>query len=243
MKYSQRPTEHEVTLEPAAPAVASVILLHGLGADGWDFVPIIDELRLPDSLPVRFVFPHAPVRPVTVNNGYEMRAWYDIKSFTPQGRADAAGLAEAARHVDNYLRREIELGVPASRVVLAGFSQGGAVALHAGLRYAERLAGIIALSSYLPFPETIAAERASANSVVPILMCHGRADPVVLFSMGTESRDVLQQQGYAVEWHEYPMQHEVCADELAVVARWLRQLLVPAIHRLRAPGNGTASPQ
>ena len=222
MQYTQLETEFEVTLQPAAPAVASVILLHGLGADGWDFVPIVSELRLPDTLPIRFVFPHAPQRPVTVNNGYVMRAWYDIKAFTPEGRADAAGLDESARRVDDYLRKQVTLGVPSSRVVLAGFSQGGAVALHAGLRYPQRLAGLLALSSYLPFPSTLADRKSAANADVPILMCHGRMDPVVPFAMGTEARDVLEAKGYAVEWHEYPMQHEVCAEELADVARWLR---------------------
>jgi phospholipase/carboxylesterase len=222
MKYTQQETEFEVTLAPQVPAVASVILLHGLGADGWDFVPIVSELRLPDTLPVRFVFPHAPVRPVTVNNGYEMRAWYDIKAFTPEGRADAAGLDESARRVNDYLRRETALGVPSSRMLLAGFSQGGAVALHAGLQYPERLAGLLALSCYLPFPETLVAEKSDANSDVPVLMCHGRADPMVPIGMGLEARDALKASRYVVEWHEYPMQHEVCAEELAEVARWLR---------------------
>lgn len=227
MEYTQHETEFEVVLAPRAPAVASVILLHGLGADGWDFAPIVGELDLPESLPVRFVFPHAPLRPVTVNNGYVMRAWYDIKSFSLDGRADAEGLTEAGKRSEDYVRREVERGIPASRVVLAGFSQGGAVALHAGLRQSQRLAGIVALSSYLPFPQTLATERSPAMSGVPILMCHGRSDPIVLFSMGTESRDALVAQGYPVEWHEYPMQHEVCAEEIAVVGRWLRTQLHP----------------
>lgn len=222
MKYRQQQTDHDVTLEPVVPATASVVLLHGLGADGWDFVPIVEELRLPDSLPVRFVFPHAPERAVTVNNGYVMRAWYDIKAFTPEGRADAAGLEESARRVNDYLRHEIARGVPSSHVVLAGFSQGGAVALHAGLRYPEPLAGLLALSTYLPLPGRLAAERSVANAGVPILMCHGRMDPVVHVGMGLEARDALKSAGYAVEWHEYPMEHEVCAAELAEVARWLR---------------------
>lgn len=215
-------TEHEVTLEPAESAVASVILLHGLGADGWDFVPIVEELGLPATLPVRFVFPHAPLRPVTVNAGYVMRAWYDIRSFTPEGRADATGLAESVERVNAYVQTEIARGVAASRIVLAGFSQGGAVALSAGLRYPARLAGLLALSTYLPFPERLVAEKSAANAGVPILMCHGRRDPVVHFAMGTESRDVLEAQGYAVEWYEYPMQHEVCAEELIEIGQWLR---------------------
>jgi len=231
VKYARRETEREVTLSPQSPAAATVIWLqtviwlHGLGADGWDFVPVVSELGLPDDLPVRFIFPHAPVRPVTVNAGYEMRAWYDIISFTPEGRADAAGLAEASQRVMDYVRAESEAGVPASRVVLAGFSQGGAVALFAGLRHPERLAGILALSTYLPFPEKLAADKSAANAQVPILMCHGREDPMVKLWMGSESRDLLGSQGYGVEWHDYPMQHELCIEELADVSRWLRARL------------------
>jgi phospholipase/carboxylesterase len=225
MKLVQRESEYEVVLSPQATATASVIWLHGLGADGFDFVPVVGELGLPENVPVRFIFPHAPVRPVTVNAGYEMRAWYDIISFTPEGRADAAGLAEASRRVERYICAEVEAGVPASRVVLAGFSQGGAVALFAGLRHAERLAGILALSTYLPFPEQLMADKSAANAQVPILMCHGRQDPMVKLWMGTESRDLLESQGYAVEWHDYPMQHEICMEEVADVSRWLRARL------------------
>jgi phospholipase/carboxylesterase len=226
MKYTTTETTEEVTLAPAQPAEASVILLHGLGADGWDFVPIVTELGLPQALPVRFVFPHAPVRRVTVANGYEMRAWYDITAFTPEGRADAAGLTESSWRVSAYLKTEIARGVPPSRIVLAGFSQGGAVALYAGLRFAERLGGLLALSTYLPFPATLAAEKSSANLDVPILMCHGRMDPIVPISMGQEARDALKARGYLVEWHEYPMQHEVCAAELDAISRWLQARFV-----------------
>jgi phospholipase/carboxylesterase len=225
MKYLQDETDFEITLSPQAPAVASVILLHGLGADGHDFVPIAGELGLPDTLPVRYVFPHAPMRPVTVNNGYVMRAWYDIKSFTPAGRADIAGTVESSRRVADYIDRERQLGVAPARVMLAGFSQGGAVALYAGLRYPERLAGILAMSCYLPFPETLAAERPAANSDVPILLCHGRSDPVVPIAMGLEARGDLEAHGYAPEWRDYPMQHAVCTEEIADVARWLQQRL------------------
>ena len=228
MQYTQRQTEHDVTLEPRAPAVASVVLLHGLGADGTDFVPIVEQLRLPDAAAVRFVFPHAPLRPVTVNAGYVMRAWYDIKSFTPEGRADESGLAESMGRVNRCLSGEIERGVAAARLVHAGFSQGGAVALAAGLRFSERLAGILALSAYLPFPQTLATGRSAANADVPILMCHGRLDPVVHLTLGQEARDALTALGYCVEWHEYPMQHEVCAAEIAEVGRWLRERLQPA---------------
>jgi phospholipase/carboxylesterase len=229
MKYTKHESEFDITLSPAAPAVASVILLHGLGADGGDFAPIVGELGLPDSLPVRFVFPHAPLRPVTVNFGYVMRAWYDIKSFTPEGREDVAGLTESARRVAQYIQREQQHGIAASRVVLAGFSQGGAVALYAGLRHPERLAGVLALSCYLPFPATLATEKSDANADVPVLMCHGRADPVVHVGMGIEARDALRAHGFAVEWHDYAMQHEVCAEEIAVVGQWLRRQLAGAI--------------
>jgi phospholipase/carboxylesterase len=174
---------------------------------------------------VRFVFPHAPLRPVTVNNGYVMRAWYDIKSFTPAGRADRLGTVESARRIADYIDREGQRGVAPARVVLAGFSQGGAVALYAGLRYPERLAGILAMSCYLPFPDTLAAERAAANSDVPILLCHGRADPVVPIAMGLEARAELKAHGYAPEWRDYPMPHSVCMEEIAEVARWLQQRL------------------
>jgi phospholipase/carboxylesterase len=228
MKYRQLRTEEEVTLEPAAPAQVSVLWLHGLGADGWDFVPVVDALGLPDSLPVRFTFPHAGYRPVTVNAGYIMRAWYDIKSFTPEGRADSDGLAESVRRVDAYLEAEIARGVSAERIVLAGFSQGGAVALSAGLRFQRRLAGVMGLSTYLPFPVRLADEKSSANLGLPVLLCHGRLDPVVPVAMGIEARDVLTSEGYAVEWHEYRMQHEVCVDEIAQIARWLRARLAPA---------------
>jgi phospholipase/carboxylesterase len=223
MRYTQTATELDVTLEPAKPAVATVILLHGLGADGQDFVPIVPELGLPDSMPVRFVFPHAPTRPITISGGYVMRAWYDITAFTPEGRADTKGLAEASRRVAQYIKHEAERGVPARRVLLAGFSQGGATALHVALRYPERLAGLIALSCYLPFHTRLGAEKSAANADLPILLCHGTRDPVVHVGMGLEARDELKAQGYAVEWHEYPIQHEVNATEIADIARWLKR--------------------
>ena len=223
MQYTSRESEFDVTLEPAVPATATVVLLHGLGADGWDFVPIVGELRLP--MPVRFIFPHAPERPVTVNAGYVMRAWYDIRSFTPDGRADAAGLAESVQRVNRYLEVEAERGISTERTVLAGFSQGGAVALSAGLRFPRQLAGLLALSTYLPFPARLGAERSSANAGVPVLMCHGRMDPIVEVGMGLEARAALEAQGYPVEWREYPMEHEVCAAELEEIGRWLTQRL------------------
>lgn len=228
MKYLQEETDSEITLTPQAPAVATVILLHGLGADGHDFVPIVGELGLPDTLPVRFVFPHAPLRPVTVNNGFVMRAWYDITAFTPEGRADKAGTVESSRRIAECIAREQQRGVAPGCVVLAGFSQGGAVALYTGLRYPQRLAGILAMSCYLPFPETLAAEKSAANADVPILMCHGRSDPIVPIGMGLEAREVLEAHGYSPEWRDYPMQHAVCMEEIAEVARWLKLRLAAA---------------
>jgi phospholipase/carboxylesterase len=223
--YRQLDTESEVTLEPAVAAQATLILLHGLGADGWDFVPIADELRSPNLPAIRWIFPHAPMRPVTVNAGYVMRAWYDIKAFTPEGRADSAGLAESVERLHDYLRAETERGVPTSRTVVAGFSQGGAVALTGALSWPEQLAGILAMSTYLPFPERVSAERPVAGPRPPVLMCHGRRDGVVPVEMGLEARDALQGMGYAVDWHEYPMEHEVCAAELSEIRRWLIRVL------------------
>jgi phospholipase/carboxylesterase len=212
-------TEQAVTLEPAAPARAAVVWLHGLGADGHDFVPIVTELGLPADLPVRFVFPHAPVRPVSINNGMRMRAWYDI---TPDmRRQDESGIRASAATVEGFLQREIAAGIPAERIVLAGFSQGGAITLHTGLRYPQRLAGLLALSTYLPLPERYAAEARPERKDTPILMCHGQHDPMLPLQLGTWSRDALQEGGFAVEWREYPMQHNVCPEEIADIGAWL----------------------
>jgi phospholipase/carboxylesterase len=225
LPHAQHETDLEVTLEPASPAVGTVVVLHGLGADGWDFVPVVDALQLPATLPLRFVFPHARVRPVTVNNGYEMRAWYDIREFSITGREDLEGITESADRVAGYVARERERGIAPSRVVLAGFSQGGAVALHAGLRSADELAGIVALSTYLPFKARLGAEISQTNRGVPILMCHGTQDSVVSPELGQMSRDVLKEHGYEVEWHAYPMGHEVCMEEIGVLSRWLQGVL------------------
>lgn len=224
MKYAQHESEHEVVLSPDAMPVGTVIVLHGLGADGWDFVPVVNELRLPAALPLRFVFPHAPVRPVTVNNGYEMRAWYDIRDFSITGREDLEGITAASDRLHRYVEREREHGIEPGAVALAGFSQGGAVALHAGLRSRERLAGIVALSTYLPFKTRLQAEVSQTNRDLPILMCHGTADPVVSIELGQMSRDALKEHGYEVGWHAYPMGHEVCLPEIQQVGRWLQAI-------------------
>jgi phospholipase/carboxylesterase len=222
--------EHEAILEPAdGPANAAVIWLHGLGADGHDFVPMIPELQLPAAARVRFVFPHAAVRPVTINGGYAMRAWYDIRSLTPEGRDDEPGFAEARDRIEAYVARERAAGIASSRIVLAGFSQGGAVALHAGLRHAETLAGIIALSTYLPLRARLATEMAPANRTIRVLMCHGSDDTVVSPLFGEMSRDLLLAEGVPVEWHMYPMGHNLCHPEIRDISAWLGARLEPGV--------------
>lgn len=217
-----------IVIETAPQPAASVVVLHGLGADGNDFVPIARELDLRAVGPVRFVFPHAPVRPVTINNGWPMRAWYDILGTELVRREDEAGLRESLAQVEALLDREKSRGVPASRIVLAGFSQGCAMALLAGLRHRERLAGIVGLSGYLPLAASTAAERSEANALVPIFMAHGTQDGIVVPARGRDSRDLLQRLGYDVEWHEYAMPHSVCPEEIADLERWLLKVLARA---------------
>ena len=202
---------------------AAVIWLHGLGADGHDFEPIVPELEL--TKPVRFVFPHAPIRPVTINNGMRMRAWYDIFALgsTRGGvREDEEGLRASQKLVEEMIRAQ---GMPAGKIVLAGFSQGGAIVLQTGLRHAERLAGIMALSCYLPIAGTVAAERSAANQSVPIFMAHGRFDDVIPIQRAQQSREALEKMGYKPEWHEYPMPHSVCAEEIAHISAFLSRVL------------------
>ncbi len=204
---------------------ATVIVLHGLGADGNDFVPIAQELDLAAVGPVRFVFPHAPVMPVTINNGYRMRAWYDILGMDLVLREDEAGLRLSQGAVEELLEREKKRGIPAGRIVLAGFSQGAAMSLLTGLRHKERLAGIAGLSGYLPLAQSTATERSDANALTPIFMGHGQHDNVVDIERGKTSREVLRALGYEVEWHEYPMAHSVCMEEVADLNRWLVKVL------------------
>lgn len=222
MTHRLQKSADAVVLAPAGAASASVIWLHGLGADGHDFVPIVPELGLPA---VRFVFPHAPVRPVTLNMGMPMRAWYDIRTLTAEGRADEAGMRESVALLARYLAAERAAGIPSERIIVAGFSQGGAVALHGALRHAEPLGGILALSCYLPLQALLAAELSAANRAAPILMCHGQYDPVLPMQLGQLARDWLLSEGYAVEWREYPMQHQVCLPEIQDIAGWLRTRL------------------
>ncbi len=205
--------------------VASVIWLHGLGADGHDFEPVVPMLGLPEKLPVRFVFPHAPVRPVTINAGFRMRAWYDIKAISASRDQDEEGITDAARRIAALIDRERARGIAAARIVLAGFSQGAAMAMHVGLRHGEGLAGIIALSGYLLFAERLAAERSEANARTPVFVGHGTMDPMVPFSMGETAAHELGELGHPVVWRRYPVAHSVSPEEIADVGAWLRERL------------------
>ena len=211
--------------ETAAHPTYSVIWLHGLGADGNDFAPIVPQLVAPQWPALRFVFPHAPIRPVTVNGGMPMRAWYDIYGFDLVARQDETGIRQSIAQVEALIAREQERGVPSERILLAGFSQGGAIALAAGLRHPQKLAGIIALSTYLPMADTLAGERSAANDAVPIFWGHGTLDPVVILQRGLDSRAVLEALGYKVAWHTYPMPHSVCPEEIVDLRRWIGERL------------------
>ncbi len=204
---------------------ASIIVLHGLGADGNDFVPVAQQMDLSAVGPVRYVFPSAPVRPVTINNGYEMRAWYDILGMDLVRREDEAGLRASQQEIEALITREVERGVPANRIVLMGFSQGCAMTLMTGLRHPERLAGLVCLSGYLPLADKTAAEVHPANADVPIFMAHGLQDPVVQLARGQDSRELLEGLSYKIEWHDYPMPHSVCAEEIDDLAAWLQRVL------------------
>ncbi len=214
-----------VEIETARDPDAAVIWLHGLGADGHDFEPVVPELVRGGERAWRFVFPHATPRPVTINGGLAMRAWYDIRSFDRKAGEDEAGFRDSAAAVGELIAREVARGILAKRIVLAGFSQGGAVSLYTAPRYPDRLAGVMALSAYLPLPARLDAEQGLANRGTPIFMAHGLADPVLPVAMGLESREFLQARGYAVEWHQYPMAHSVCADEVGDIRAYLRRVL------------------
>ncbi len=217
-----------IEVETGAVPGASVIWLHGLGADGHDFEPIVPELRLPASVPVRFVFPHAPMQPVTINNGYVMRAWYDVAFGDLEGRSrrpDEAGVRASVARIEALIAREVARGIPAARIALAGFSQGGAIVLATGVRHGERLAGIMALSTYLPLAEALPAEASAANAQVPIFFAHGTADPVIPIEMARASVERLQSLGYPVQWQEYPMQHSLHPQELVHIRDWLLRVL------------------
>jgi phospholipase/carboxylesterase len=214
-----------VVVEPQGPHRASVIWLHGLGADGHDFEPIVPHLELPRELGVRFVFPNAPRIPVSINMGMVMPAWYDIRDLDPNSRHDPDGIERTRRSVERLIDEEQRRGVPAERIVLAGFSQGGAIALHVALRRPEKLAGIVALSCYLVHADTLESEASAANRDIPILWVHGSEDPMVTYDRGVTSVRKLEALGWKVDFKTYPMQHEVCAEELEDVANFLRATL------------------
>jgi phospholipase/carboxylesterase len=218
-------TLETVTIETGPDPVATILWMHGLGADGHDFEPLVPELLEAGMPALRFVFPHAPVRAVTINNGYEMRAWYDIIGIDRRSAEDFAGIQGSADAISALIRAENARGISSNRIFLAGFSQGGAMALHLATRFPEKLAGVIALSCYLPLARQFATDRSSANLATPIFMAHGSQDPVVPFSLGDESRRVLEGTGYRVEWHVYPMPHALCAQEVADLKTWLARRL------------------
>jgi phospholipase/carboxylesterase len=216
-----------IEVETAAAPDAAVIWLHGLGADGHDFEPIVPEIVRRGERAWRFVFPNAPVRPVTINGGMAMRAWYDIQGFDRKAAEDVNGFRDTDVQIRQLIARETGRGIPARRIVLAGFSQGGAVSLYTAPRFPETLAGVMALSCYLPRESSFSAERAAANDAIPIFMAHGRGDAVLPLALGVQSRDFLKAQGYAVEWHDYPMAHAVCAEEVADIREFLLRVLPP----------------
>jgi phospholipase/carboxylesterase len=211
-------------IESAPSPTAAVIWLHGLGADGYDFVDIVPRLGL-KAIATRFVFPHAPMRPVTINGGAVMRAWYDVRGDAGVRREDEAGVRESQQRVEALIAREKTRGIPARRIALAGFSQGGAMALQTGLRHPERLAGIMALSCFLPLADKVAAEAAPANRDVPIFMAHGTHDPLIPLARAREGHDLLTSLGYRIEWHEYPIPHSVSDAEIRDISAWLQRIL------------------
>lgn len=214
-----------ITLEPDSPATACVIWMHGLGADGNDFVPIVPELNLPTGHGVRFVFPNAPTMPVTINGGYVMRAWYDIVSAELDKRADEGGVRRSQALIEELIADQRSKGIAADRILLAGFSQGGVIALQTGLRHSEKLAGIMALSTYLACADSLGVEASAANRQIPLFMVHGSMDPVIPVALAKLSKARLETHGYKVEWHEYGMPHSVCAEEIDDIAAFLKRVL------------------
>ena len=226
MQATEATQPDSIEIETRPSPSHAVIWLHGLGADGNDFVPIVEQLALP-KLGIRFVFPHAPMMPVTINGGFVMRAWYDILEADLSTRTeDERGVRASQERIEGLIQKEVARGIPSSRIVLAGFSQGGAIALQTGLRYPERLAGLLALSTYLPLKQTLAKESSAANRQTPIFMAHGAMDNVVPLSMASASRAFLEEAGYRIEWHEYPMMHNVCDAELTDISAWLTNVLL-----------------
>ncbi|MCC7546509.1 MAG: alpha/beta hydrolase [Burkholderiales bacterium] len=219
------PADAPIEIETGRDPSHAVIWLHGLGADGNDFVPLIEELDLPPT-PLRFVFPNAPMQPVTINHGYVMRAWYDIAGSESGRREDESGVRASQAALEALIAREDARGIAPERVVLAGFSQGGAIALQTGLRHARRLAGIMGLSTYVPLAHTLQTERHPANLATPIFLAHGVEDDVISLHAARRSRDLLEGLGYPVQWHEYPMPHSVCVQEIGDIGAWLHRIVL-----------------
>jgi phospholipase/carboxylesterase len=220
-----------IEINPSAQPAYVVIWLHGLGADGHDFEALVPELRMPADLPVRYIFPHAPMRPITVNMGMVMRGWYDIVEPDVSRDVDFQGIEASAAHLTSLIQHEIEAGMPSERILLAGFSQGGVIVLHAGLRFKFPLAGILALSTYCPTLTSLGREQSTANQRIPIMMAHGRYDPLISVSLGEAARDRLLDLGYPVQWHEYPIQHELCLEEIQQVRSWMLEVMTPGLHK------------
>jgi len=212
-----------IDIEPKTPATATVILLHGLGADGNDFAPMVPEMRLPADMAVRFVFPNAPSIPITINGGFVMPAWYDITEIAIDRKIDTAQLIDSAEQIRRLIDREIDRGIPSNRIVLAGFSQGGAVSYQTALTYMQPLAGLLCMSTYFATKNDITPN--SANKNLPILICHGSRDPMVPERMGREAQEKLVAMGYKVEYKSYPVEHSVCPEEIADISRWLQKVL------------------
>lgn len=217
-------TLNYIEINPPKKPIGTVIWMHGLGADGNDFVPLVPQLNLPDEFPIRFVFPHAPMRPVTINNGYVMRAWFDIHNLSDKLKIDQKGIEESVRQVEELIQQEQEHGTASDRIVLAGFSQGAAMSLITGLCSQKPLAGILALSGFLPDPERILAQASPANYTVPIFLAHGTEDTVLPCFLGQQTYEILQRNKYLASWHTYKMPHSVCKEEVGDIAEWLRKV-------------------
>tara|TARA_B100001250_G_C19768598_1_gene775984 strand:- start:1008 stop:1676 length:669 start_codon:yes stop_codon:yes gene_type:complete len=213
-----------VIIEPQNVHRSSIIWLHGLGADSHDFVPMVSELSLPDRLGIRFIFPNAPIRKITINNDMKMRGWYDIKSSNLREMEDVKSIIESSNLIHRYIDDEIKTGVKPKKIIVAGFSQGGAIALHSGIRYPSSLAGILALSSYLPLPENLEKEISECQKM-PIIMAHGKDDNIIPIEQGHSSYQILIKNGYRVEWNEYAMQHSICSEEVSMIKKWIEDLL------------------
>jgi len=222
--FSTDTTVSCIEIEPQQTAQKSVIWLHGLGADGSDFVPIVPELKLPASMNIRFIFPHAPTIPVTINNGYEMRAWYDILGLNRESQVDIRGINQSVAIIEKLIKKETARGIPSQHIVLAGFSQGAVMALSTGLRFNERLGGILALSGYLPLAEQTLTDANIANRQTPIFIAHGTEDMVVPHAYGKAAYMALKQANYPVSWHSYAMPHSVCAEEILDISKWLTDI-------------------